>query len=117
MSKVGELTGKMMELRGKGETEQALEVGLEALKQAEALYEQDDSLGGSMVLMARYNVACMYSLLGRKDQAFEHLSKLATTSLADDFGSNRLGQIESDADFDNIRDDPRYAKLIAKIKN
>ena len=59
---------------------------------------------------ALYNKACCYSLQGKPDLAFENLAK----SL--ELGFNDLKHLEADTDFDSIRDDPRYKKLLAKYK-
>lgn len=54
-----------------------------------------------------FNTACMESLLGRRDDAIEHLGK------ALEAGPTLLEQARKDEDFEPIRDDPRFQKLIA----
>ena len=57
-----------------------------------------------------YNLACSYSLL--------HLTDLAISSLARSFelGYDDVEHILTDGDLDNIRDDPRFRKLVAKLE-
>lgn len=53
-----------------------------------------------------YNIACCESLLGRKDEALEHL-RLAI--------AGHEGFVETardDSDFDPVREDPRFEKLV-----
>ena len=59
---------------------------------------------------AFYNKACCYSLQGKPDLAIENLAK----SL--ELGYANFKHLEADTDFDSIRDDPRYKKLLAKYK-
>ena len=60
--------------------------------------------------MAFYGKACCYSLQGKSDQAIDNLSKSLELGYAD------FKHLEADTDFDSIRDDPRYKKLLAKYK-
>jgi tetratricopeptide (TPR) repeat protein len=53
-----------------------------------------------------YNIACCESLLGRKDEALEHL----TPALQGD--AQLLENARQDADLDPVRDDPRFAALL-----
>jgi tetratricopeptide (TPR) repeat protein len=55
--------------------------------------------------VATYNVACVHSLKGDKDKAFEWLGKAVTMGFGDG------AQLQGDSDFDNIRDDPRFKKI------
>ena len=59
--------------------------------------------------VAAYNVACVYSLKGDKDKAFEWLEKCIGMGFADP------DQLAGDTDFDNIRKDPRWADIEKKI--
>jgi tetratricopeptide (TPR) repeat protein len=59
--------------------------------------------------IAAYNVACVHSLKGDKDKAFEWLGKSVTLGFADP------GQLAGDTDFDNLRKDPRWAELEQKV--
>lgn len=55
-----------------------------------------------------YNVACGYSLLGKKDEALDWLKKSIEAGFKD------FEHMENDTDLDNIRDDARYKKLLDK---
>jgi adenylate cyclase len=57
-----------------------------------------------------YNVACLYSVLGRCDQALDCLEKAVKV------GFSNWRWIENDADFDPIRNSPRYQTLVVKLK-
>ena len=58
--------------------------------------------------IALYNMACIHSLQGNNDAAFEQLEQ----SLA--AGFNNFGQLEGDPDFANIRSDPRFQQLLPR---
>jgi beta-lactamase regulating signal transducer with metallopeptidase domain/tetratricopeptide (TPR) repeat protein len=58
-----------------------------------------------------YNLACAYSLMDRKDEAFAWLSK------ALDAGFDDSGTLRSDDDLDNLRGDPRYRQALARVKD
>jgi beta-lactamase regulating signal transducer with metallopeptidase domain/tetratricopeptide (TPR) repeat protein len=58
-----------------------------------------------------YNLACAYSLLDRRDEAFGWLFK------ALDAGFDGSGTLRSDDDLDNLRGDPRYRQALARVKN
>lgn len=60
--------------------------------------------------IAYLNFACIYSLQNNTDVAIEYLKK------AIELGYDDYESIEKDADFDNIRNDPRYIKLINSLK-
>ncbi len=53
-----------------------------------------------------YNLACLSSLLGKADDALSYLEK------AIDKDQKYREMAKTDKDFDNIRDDPRFKKLI-----
>lgn len=55
---------------------------------------------------ADYDLACTYAAMGRKDEAFEHL----TRSIAK--GSDNFDLIRGDGRLRNLRDDPRFAILV-----
>jgi tetratricopeptide (TPR) repeat protein len=57
-----------------------------------------------------YNLACAYSLMDRKDEAFAWLFK------ALDAGFDSSGMLRSDDDLDNLRGDPRYRQALARAK-
>jgi tetratricopeptide (TPR) repeat protein len=58
-----------------------------------------------------YNLACAYSLIDRKDEAFAWLFK----SL--DAGFDASGTLRGDDDLDNLRGDPRYRQALARVKD
>jgi hypothetical protein len=58
-----------------------------------------------------YNLACAYSLLDRRDEAFSWLFK------ALDAGFDGSGTLRSDDDLDNLRGDPRYRQALARVKS
>ncbi len=53
-----------------------------------------------------YNLACLFSLQGNVDEAFSYLEK----AISKDKKYKEMAK--KDKDFDNIRDDPRFKKLI-----
>lgn len=61
--------------------------------------------------IALYNLACAYSLKGDDDASFEALARCREA------GFDRLSGMDADSDFDNIRDDERYADFVASLDN
>ncbi|AIC28966.1 adenylate cyclase protein [Rhizobium etli bv. mimosae str. IE4771] len=59
-------------------------------------------------IVAQYNLACVYSVLGDVDQAIDLLEKLLPHSSV-----YHIKWFNNDSDLDNIRDDPRFQKLLA----
>lgn len=59
---------------------------------------------------ASYNVACVHALQGRADLAFDWLDKAVARGFAD---AELLGK---DTDLDALREDPRFAKLVAAVR-
>ncbi len=58
--------------------------------------------------MLAYNLACVESLAGRKDDAIEHLRQAAEKS-------ERMRKFAAgDSDLDAIRDDPRFKELVER---
>jgi adenylate cyclase len=57
-----------------------------------------------------YNVACTYSLAGEIDRALDYLEK----AIESGFASREW--LDSDSDFDLIRDHPRFQKAFEKLK-
>ncbi len=57
----------------------------------------------------RYNAACLFSVAGRVDRALECLGE----AVAVGFGNREW--LERDPDLDNLRDEPRFAALMARI--
>jgi tetratricopeptide (TPR) repeat protein len=91
---IGELMNGMWEPYRAGDYEAALA----ALQPA--LAERPESL-------VLFNVACMEALTGRADDALEHLRRSI------DADSRILEHVRTDSDLDSLRDDPRFAELVA----
>ena len=111
--KIQDLTRDLITVSGKGERGKALEIALEALRHADILREQGWERAGSFVSLTNYNAACMYSLMRQKDKAFKHLDVAVA---AGGFGGDLPNQMENDADFDNIRGDPRFKEALRKAR-
>jgi adenylate cyclase len=79
-----------------GEKEQAREWASRALS-----IDPDD-------VLTQYNVACVYSLLGDIDQAFDLMERL----LPNAGHELRRGWIKHDSDLDPLRSHPRYQKVL-----
>jgi adenylate cyclase len=62
-------------------------------------------------LTMRYNFACILSVMGDKEGALRMLQSTLPLSSA-----YQLAVAESDTDFDSIRDDPRFQKIIGDAK-
>ena len=60
--------------------------------------------------LTSYNLACFQALQGKKDEAFANLEKAITA------GFGNAPQILKDEDFASLRDDPKFAELVAKAK-
>ena len=75
-----------------------VEEGLKLVERAVAL--QPDEVG------VLYNAACIYSTLDRKEEALTYLERAVRN------GYNHLAWLETDSDFDPIRDDPRFKALV-----
>lgn len=59
--------------------------------------------------IASYNVACVYALKGKKDQAFAWLEKSKAA------GFNDPEQLANDEDMNNLKSDPRFAAFVKSI--
>lgn len=57
-----------------------------------------------------YNLACLYSLLDEKEEAFKWFEKTMQIPIY------TRESIESDSDFDNLRQDPRFEALLNKYR-
>lgn len=57
-----------------------------------------------------YNLACAYSTLGEVDRALALLEEAVRS------GRGNLGWIEQDPDLDNLRGDPRFAAMCARLR-
>lgn len=70
----------------------------------------DDRFG----VVALYNLACAYSLKKQKDKAFDYLEKSIKAGYTQ---PDQIEHAKSDPDFNNIKDDPRFAEMIAMMEN
>ncbi|MDX2176084.1 MAG: M56 family metallopeptidase [Candidatus Sumerlaeia bacterium] len=60
--------------------------------------------------VATYNIACAHALSGDKDAAFAALAK------AEELGFADPRHLKADKDLDSLRDDPRFAELVARAE-
>jgi len=56
-----------------------------------------------------YNVACIYATLGRAEESLVHLERAVRN------GYNHLAWLETDSDFDSIREEPRFKALVKAV--
>jgi adenylate cyclase len=84
-------------LEGTGQTEKGLDWAQRALKLAPR---------EAMVL---YNVACAYAVAGKADEALDYLEGTV------DAGYRQRSWIETDSEFDSLRDHPRYRQILDRI--
>lgn len=59
--------------------------------------------------VARYNLACSYALLGRRDEAFEALEHSIR------LGYREPDHMREDPDLEPIREDPRFAEIVTRL--
>lgn len=85
-------------LHGNGQLQEAHDMHLEA------------TVFTAYAALANYNHACIHSMWGQADAAFEALDK------AHEMGFNNADQLRNDTDMDGIRSDPRFAAFIAKVE-
>ena len=78
-----------------------MEGGLKLVERAVAL--QPDEVG------VLYNAACIYATLERRDEALTYLERAVRN------GYNHLAWLETDSDFDSLRDDPRFKALVKVV--
>jgi tetratricopeptide (TPR) repeat protein len=85
---------KALEAYNAGDFKTALELVQQVLAR-----EPDD-------VLSLFNAACFEARLGRTDDALEHLRR------AIEVNDRAIEQARGDEDFDSIRDDPRFKKLV-----
>lgn len=100
-ARVQELTNQVIQAAEKKDYDKALKLALEARDVAD-------------IGLTNYNVACMYSLKGKTDEAFKYLERSLEQGGT---GVNMVEQIENDSDLDSLRKDKRYAPLLKQAKN
>ncbi len=93
---VGAITSKVIAAAQRGDHEEALKLALKA--------REISDIG-----LTNYNVACMYSLCGKKDQAFDALHRAIELGMSQDIEQ----LMRTDSDLDNIRDDARFKRALA----
>ena len=84
---------------------------INAAKHAVELAQQDDD--ALQLQESLLQLATIYSLLGQKDETIEVLERLLAMPSGDVFSASDL---KHDVDWDPIRDDPRFQKLIASVE-
>ena len=65
-------------------------------------------------VLAKYNLACQYSLLGRFDDAVHHLDELSRWQIPE--SAVRMGRARVDEDFLPMRDDPRFREITGYVR-
>lgn len=58
----------------------------------------------------RYNLACSYALLGKKEEAFGELKKAVRLGYADP------KHLREDPDLESLREDPRFERILALLE-
>jgi adenylate cyclase len=61
-------------------------------------------------MSALINAGCLHSRMGQKEQALEILERLFAR------GWGKRDWIQHDPDYDSLRDDPQFKKLLARLK-
>ncbi len=79
--------------------------GQKKLDAALAMYEKSKSYPQTRI-NSLYNIACIYSLQNQPDKVFTALESAISA------GFNNFAQLQGDSDFDNVKADPRFEKLI-----
>ena len=74
------------------------------------LYHRRAAQSREYARLGNYNIGCYHALMGEADEAFSHLQ----TSI--DLGFDDIGHMETDADLDSLRHDPRYEKMLQSIE-
>ena len=59
--------------------------------------------------VVHYNLACSLALVGKKDEAFSALERAIR------LGYHDFDHLKKDSDLKNLRDDPRFQSMIAKL--
>ena len=76
-------------------------------EEAVKAYKQAEGFPGVSPI-AKYNLACVYSLMGEADQAFHWLDEVL------EVGFRNLRRLQTDPDLDNIRADPRFEDALIR---
>ena len=65
-------------------------------------------------VLAKYNLACQYSLLGRVDDSVRHLDELSRWNIPE--ADERMARARVDEDFAPMRDDPRFREITGYVR-
>jgi len=76
--------------------------------QAAAAYEKADA-ASTPPRGTKYNLACVYAMMGRKDDAFRVLDAMVGS------GFSSTSTLQADPDFASLKGDARFKELLAKI--
>ncbi len=82
---------------------------LKQYARAIAAWEQAEK-NGFTPARSRYNIASAYSLLGKKDEAFEWLDKAVQA------GFSQVQTLKSNADLARLHDDPRFQQVVEQAQ-
>jgi tetratricopeptide (TPR) repeat protein len=85
-------------------------VGTGLLQQMESAVARAAEFDSAIESVMYYNLGCGYARAGSKDQSFVALNRSI------DLGEGRLQMFANDVDLIQLRDDPRFDKLLAKLK-
>lgn len=78
-------------------------------RKAITAYEEFIELGIGYPWDGPYSIACCYALLGEKEKALEWLEKALKLGFRD------LKQVQTDTDFESLRNNPKYRELAALV--
>lgn len=84
-----------------------------------AFYDHENKQLTNFACISAYNVACGYSLDGKKEEALDWLEisiNLGWFTLQDQCHENMLEHMENDTDLDNIRGEARYKEFVKRGK-
>ncbi len=79
--------------------------GLKRYDEARGMFEKSKSFP-QVKINSLYNIACTWSMQNKPDETFAALDEAIKAGFAN------FGQMQGDSDFDNIKEDPRFKKLI-----
>lgn len=115
------LTAQLGKVSGK-DKKKALEIAMSAFDHADKMRimvtadsdatDRTRQLANALYGQTSYNVACMYALLDRKDEAFDYLDKAVAHP---NFTRNLALLITGDADLEDLRSDSRYADIMNQL--
>lgn len=80
-------------------------------KEAEALLKKTEKLGEQM---GAYNLACLYSLQGKKKEAIGWLHTMVTKKYENEMPTISRDKFDEDKDFDSIRESDEFIEFLNK---